>query len=157
MKGKGRYRKGVFLVVYAREKAGKKESEAKYLLLHRILHWKGWEFPKGGIEKGESALRAAGREFKEETGLKPSKIINMHIKGKFNYPHELKDRRGIKGMAWSLFAIKTKKAKVRIDKLEHDNYRWLSFKDAYKKLKFGDKKRCLMIVGKYLKTAKYAK
>jgi 8-oxo-dGTP pyrophosphatase MutT (NUDIX family) len=28
-----------------------------------------WEFPKGGIERGESARQAAAREFQEETGI----------------------------------------------------------------------------------------
>ena len=28
-----------------------------------------WEFPKGGIEPGETARQAAAREFREETGL----------------------------------------------------------------------------------------
>jgi 8-oxo-dGTP pyrophosphatase MutT (NUDIX family) len=29
-----------------------------------------WEFPKGGIEPGETARQAAAREFQEETGLR---------------------------------------------------------------------------------------
>ena len=144
---RNRYRKGIFLVVYAKSRTDKTE----YLLLHRILHWRGWEFPKGGIEKGEAIKSAVKRELKEETGLKPSRIVDMHAKGKFTYPRKLADRPGIKGMEWRLFLIETKKAKARIDKLEHNNYKWLSFKKAYKKLKFADKKQCLKIVDKYLK------
>ena len=153
-KMKLKYRKGVFLVVYAQEKKGKKEGEIKYLLLHRILHWKGWEFPKGGIEKGETSRAAAKRELKEETGLKPVKIIDMHIKGRFDYPKKLADRLSIKGMEWKLFAVEAKKSRVKIDRLEHSNHKWLSFKEAYKKLKFGNKKRCLNLVDKCLKTKK---
>ncbi len=146
-----KYRKGVFLVVYAQEKNGKKEDEIKYLLLHRILHWRGWEFPKGGIEKGETIKAAAKRELKEETGLKPLKIIDMHTKGKFNYPRKLADRPGIKGMEWELFAVEAKKSKVKIDRAEHSAYKWLSFSEAYNKLKFGNKKRCLKLADKCLK------
>lgn len=39
------------------------------LLLHRALHWSGWELVKGGTEEGESEAAAAEREVSEETGL----------------------------------------------------------------------------------------
>lgn len=38
----------------------------RYLLL-RVF--RNWDFPKGGLEAGESALQAAKREVEEETGL----------------------------------------------------------------------------------------
>lgn len=42
-----------------------------------ILHKEGshWGFPKGKINPGETALEAATRELKEETGLSVSKIL----------------------------------------------------------------------------------
>lgn len=43
-----------------------------YLVLHSALVRNPkarWEFPKGGIDAGESDLQAAAREFREETGL----------------------------------------------------------------------------------------
>lgn len=41
-------------------------EEWRYLLL-RVF--KNWDFPKGGVEEGESPLEAARREVEEETGL----------------------------------------------------------------------------------------
>jgi bis(5'-nucleosidyl)-tetraphosphatase len=44
-----------------------------YLLIHsaRVRNPKArWEFPKGGIERGETPRQAAAREFVEETGLR---------------------------------------------------------------------------------------
>ena len=58
-----KWRPGIFIVTYKR--VGK---EIKYLILKRKLHWKGYEFPKGGIEKKESLKKKATRELKEETG-----------------------------------------------------------------------------------------
>lgn len=43
-----------------------------YLLL---LNAGRWDFPKGGVEKGESELQTVLREVEEETGLKRIKII----------------------------------------------------------------------------------
>jgi len=140
-----KYRKGIFLVVFRKEK-----KKIFYLVLKRKLHWKGWEFPKGGVEKNESLLQAVKRELKEETGLKIKKIINMKINGKFDYPRKLKDMPGIKGMNYSLYAVEVKKGKVKIDKIEHSGYKWLDFKQAYKKLSFDNKKRCLKLVNKKL-------
>ncbi|MEI7962151.1 MAG: NUDIX hydrolase, partial [archaeon] len=47
----------------------------KFLLLHRVLHWKGWEFPKGGVITGESSADALKRELLEETGIPKYQLI----------------------------------------------------------------------------------
>ena len=36
--------------------------------MKRKKHWVGWEFPKGGVDKGESPRETAIRETKEECG-----------------------------------------------------------------------------------------
>ncbi len=64
-------RKGVNGIIYSKEKDG-----IFFLVLHRVLNWKGWEFPKGGIEKTDSVDEIAlRREIKEETGLTNIRII----------------------------------------------------------------------------------
>ena len=49
-----KYRKAVFIVTYLKTKKG-----IKYLILKRKLHWVGWEFPKGGLEKKEKKIQGA--------------------------------------------------------------------------------------------------
>lgn len=144
-----KYRRGIFLVVYAGEK-----GKIYYLILKRRLHWKGWEFPKGGIEKNESDKKAIKREIKEETGLKLIIIKKFNIGGKYEYKKLLNDRKEFKGQTYKLFAVKVNLGKVKIDKIEHSGYKWLEFSDAIKKLTWNNQKKCLRIVNNWLNKKK---
>ena len=142
---KGRYRKAVFIVTYSNI-----EDKIYYLILKRKLHWKGWEFPKGGMKFFETKKHAVKREIKEETGLKILKINKFNLKGKYRYNREFKDRPKIIGQNYTLFAVKTKKGKVKLDKLEHSGYKWMNFNEAMKKLTWKNQKKCLKVVNAYL-------
>lgn len=146
---KNTYRKAIFIVVYAKTSSGKIE----YLLLKRKKHWKGWEFPKGGIEAGETKLVTVKRELKEETGLAPIKIKKFKIKGSYRYEKKFKDRPGIVGQTYYLFSVETKKGNVKLDKREkeHTSYKWVLFKEAEKLLTWPNQKRCLKIVNNWFK------
>jgi len=141
-----KYRKGVFLVVFSRKR------KTEYLLLHRILHWQGWEFPKGGIKSQENTMKAVKRELKEETGLNAEKIIDLKVNGKFDYGRELPDRKGIKGQTFKLFAVEVKKKKVRIDRNEHTSYKWLDYNKAYNSLTWQVQKRCMKAVNWFIRS-----
>ena len=151
---KPKYRKAVFIVTYAKEHSLKKnprqENENKnkiyYLILKRKLHWKGWEFPKGGISFFETKKHAVKRELKEETGLKPLFIKKFDVHGKYKYNKGYKDRPGIIGQTYYLYAVKVKKQKIKLDKKEHSDYRWLNFKEAHQKLTWKNQKECLKVV-----------
>ncbi|MDP3882417.1 MAG: NUDIX domain-containing protein [Nanoarchaeota archaeon] len=143
---KKRYRPAVFAVVYKKE--GKKIS---YLLLKRKLHWKGWEFAKGGIEKGESQLDAAKREVKEETGLRIVKMGKYNVRGR--YPYNLiakKSRPRYCGQTYSLYSAEVKDGKIRGDGKEHDGFVWVEFGKAIKTLTWPNQRKCLRIVNKSL-------
>ena len=105
-----------------------KENKPVYLLLHRVLNWKGWEFPKGGIEKGEDEREALLREVKEETGLKNLKIVK-----KLNI---IKYRGGNGAQyIYHQYLVKgDRNEKVVLQKVpvvEHDDYRWVGFREAH--------------------------
>ena len=134
-----KYRKGIFCVTYAIDCRGR----VKYSIFKRKLHWKGWEFPKGGVKKDERILDALKREIKEETGLEPIKIKKFDVSGKYKYEKTLLDRDGILGQTYVLYAVMIKKAKIKIDKLEHSKYKWENFKTAMKKLTWLNQQKCL--------------
>lgn len=141
----GKYRKAVFIVTYAIEK-----NKIYYLILKRKLHWKGWEFPKGGLEKGEKIINTIRREIIEETGLKTLKIKNFNFSGKYNYKRKYPDRPGFIGQSYSLYSVEVKKQEVKVDQREHSDYKWLKFEDALKRLTFRNQKECLSIVNDWL-------
>jgi len=151
------YRQGVFVVVFRKTKPETtSKTGIEYLLLKRKLHWNGWEFPKGGIDKGESLMKAVKRELKEETGLAPEKIIKFKLKGRYDYKRKLSDRPGYKGQTYSLFAVQvsSKSRGVKIDKIEHVTYSWLEFKKAIRAIHWSDQKKCLRAVDALLKKSK---
>ncbi|HPD81882.1 MAG TPA: NUDIX domain-containing protein [Candidatus Pacearchaeota archaeon] len=144
---KRKYRKAVFGVVYSKDPLGKIE----YLILKRKKHWKGWEFPKGKIENKETKRIAVRREVHEETGLKITSIKSFNEKGKYIYKKILADRPKIIGQTYSLFGVQVKKGKVKIDKIEHNGHRWVSFEEAYKKLTWPNQRKCLKMINNWIK------
>jgi 8-oxo-dGTP pyrophosphatase MutT (NUDIX family) len=147
------YRRGVFIVVYRINK----ENKPEYILLKRKLHWSGWEFPKGGVENGESLIKTVKREVKEETGLGSIKIKIFKVKGKYLYHKPLADRPNFIGQTFQLFSAEVKQKssqEIKLDKREHSSYVWLTFKQAIKKLTWKNQKRCLKVVNKNIQSLK---
>jgi 8-oxo-dGTP pyrophosphatase MutT (NUDIX family) len=143
---KPKYRKIVFIVTYAKLK-----DKIYYLILKRKLHWKGWEFPKGGIDFPELKKSAVKREILEETGNKTLKIKKFNFSGKYKYKKKYPDRKDFIGQSFSLYSAEIKYGKVKIDKTEHSDYKWLLFEEAVKKLTFPNQKKSLKIVNEWLK------
>src|SRR4030042_1624276 len=96
-------RKGVFIVVYS-----KIRREIKYLVLKRKLHWKGWEFPKGGVNRFELKKSAVKREVRQETGLSPVKINSFEKRGVYKYDKEYADRKGYAWQSYKLYSMEVK-------------------------------------------------
>jgi len=140
-----KYRKAVFIVTYAKVK-----EKVYYLILKRKLHWKGWEFPKGGIKFFEIKKQTIKREIKEETGLNSIKIKKFNISGRYKYDKKYPNRKGFIGQSFSLYSVEVKKEQVKIDRYEHSDYKWIEFEEAMKKLKWPNQKKCLNVVNNYL-------
>jgi 8-oxo-dGTP pyrophosphatase MutT (NUDIX family) len=119
----------------------------KFLLLHRCLNWRGWEYPKGGIEVGEKPEETLKRELYEETGLKDFEVIaNL---GDFGYV----DKKRNKHVQTHNFLVKvSSNAKVvlfhqpssnGVIEKEHDSFRWYLPKDAVKTVTHANQKECI--------------
>ena len=97
-----------------------------------------WQFPQGGIYKGESPIEAAKREIFEEVGIKPSKIkVLGKIKDwvKYEIPKELAKKsfkkKGIVGQKqkWFIFKIKSEACITFVNDPdnEFDDFAWVSY------------------------------
>ncbi len=65
--GKGRYRRGVGAVLF--------NVQGRVLVAERIDAPGAWQFPQGGVKKGEKLRRAVLRELAEEIGTDKVEII----------------------------------------------------------------------------------
>ena len=136
------YRKGVLGIVINKDK--------KFLILYRTLHWRGWEFPKGGIEKGESEEDALKREIKEETGLDAKIICKLPYEVVYDYPKDFikKTNTKYRGARQSVY-LAVADGIVKLSK-EHKRYKLVSYKEARKLLKHENQKNALDVAYQHI-------
>ncbi|MFH1171309.1 MAG: NUDIX domain-containing protein [bacterium] len=101
----------------------------RVLLLHRQLHWKGWEYVKGGLLPGETPAETARREVKEETGLVPASLSPLSAELSFNDGSEQR--------TFAAFLGLVNEQPIRVGP-EHDDARWVSFDEARTLLTYPD-------------------
>ena len=121
-------RKGICAIVFRKRKA-----RTEFLLLHRILHWKGWEFPKGGIDGKETALKALKRELKEETGILEFKSVKS-LNARLEFYDRFR-RRIFSGKAFLVEFFPDSKISLAKNKVkEHSSFKWVSKSKVLKTL-----------------------
>ena len=108
-----------------------RNNKPYFLILHRILRWKGWEFLKETIEKGETPRQTLIRGVKEETGIKKFKIIKgLNIQEKWQAD-------GINYVIADSFLVRAdmnNKISLKQEIVEHNKYQWADKKTALRKL-----------------------
>lgn len=126
----------------------KENGEAKYLLIQHpdnkdaktgAVKSGHWDFPKGHIEKGETTEYAARREVAEETGISEIEIVSG-FKETIRYFVKIGEEKRMKFVAF--FLVRARKTKVKIS-FEHQDYIWLPYEEAYKKLTYANAKKVL--------------
>ncbi|MDX1596307.1 MAG: NUDIX domain-containing protein [Nitrosopumilaceae archaeon] len=116
----------------------RKENEKKLFLL---LHYPSghWDFVKGKKENGESYHQTAIREAKEETGITDIRFIDNFeewIEYNFQFEGQLVQKKVV------FFLAETKTKEIVIS-FEHQNFVWMEYDEAIKKITFDNAKRIL--------------
>jgi len=141
------------------DKAQGKEGKREYLLLHYPgINRKGghWEFTKGHVEQGESEEETVKREVEEETGIRDLRIIpgfKQYIKYFFKRSYGLKGE-ARKKAPWVFKLVvfhlaKTETEDIKLSK-EHDNYVWLPYEEALRKITYKNSKELFKKAYNYL-------
>jgi len=120
----------------------------KYLLLHYAAGH--WDLPKGNIEKGESEKQTALRELEEETEIKDSEII-PDFEEKIQYFFKREGETVKKEVIFFLGKTNTNNIKLSV---EHQGFKWLSFKEAIEQLTYQNAKEVLRKADAFLNNEK---
>ena len=95
-----------------------------------------WQFPQGGIDRGESAKEALFRELEEEIGTDKVEIIAEYPEWiAYNYPENVTKRmRPYAGQTQRYFLVRLKKsAKINLETKhpEFSNYKFVKIKELF--------------------------
>jgi len=121
------------------------DGEKRVLVTQHSKH-KGWDFPKGHIEEGESSKEAAIREVEEETGVR-AEIIEKVGDTKYFYYEEGEsssakatvDKRVFKTVIY--FLMKFTDQGEATTAFEVSAMEWLPVEEVEEKLTFSDTKK----------------
>ena len=137
--------KSAGVIVFRR--AGAAGAECLFLLvLSRLTKRPLWEFPKGGVEKGETVLEAALRELTEETGIPASDVrLIPDFQRTEDYRFTAGDdgRRTLIHKQVTYFLGETTRSDVVLSAKESSEFAWLNLQDAMKRLRYSKRKRLL--------------
>ena len=118
-----KYRSNVAAIIINRE--------GEILVCERSNNARAWQFPQGGVDKGESLIEALYREVLEEVGLENKYYKVLDEKGgyKYLYPKKVRDKKKFDGQKQTYFLCRLKKSAPEIDLGENNpefsDYDWV--------------------------------
>jgi bis(5'-nucleosidyl)-tetraphosphatase len=118
----------------------------RYLLMRSALTRRPiWEFPKGGVEPGETESEAAVRELWEESGIGLERIAvldGFREEERYVFTQGQGDHRTLIVKKVIYFLARTDEERVVISR-EAEEYRWATFDEAMRLIRFPGKRHVL--------------
>lgn len=114
--------------------------EMKFFLAKRVDIKDAWQFPQGGIDKGETTKMALFRELKEEIGTDKVEIIAEYPKWlSYDFPEDVLEKmKPYSGQIQKYFLVRLKKnAKIKLNTEipEFNDYNFVSFDEIDKNVR----------------------
>ncbi|EPH07916.1 hypothetical protein HMPREF9309_01171 [Campylobacter ureolyticus ACS-301-V-Sch3b] len=114
--------------------------EMKFFLAKRVDIKDAWQFPQGGIDKGETPKMALFRELKEEIGTDKVEIIAEYPKWlSYDFPEDVLEKmKPYSGQIQKYFLVRLKKnAKIKLNTEipEFNDYNFVSFDEIDKNVR----------------------
>jgi bis(5'-nucleosidyl)-tetraphosphatase len=116
------------------------------LILSRLTKRPLWEFPKGGVDEGETVLQAAMRELFEETGIRDTEVTlipEFQRTEDYRFTSGRSDSRSLIHKQVTYFLGETAKADITLSAKESSEFAWLNFADAAKRLRYKERRKLL--------------
>jgi 8-oxo-dGTP diphosphatase len=117
------------------------------LVLSRLTKRPLWEFPKGGVERGETLSQAALRELIEETGISEAEV---RILPDFQRTEDYRFTAGDSGQRTLIhkqvtyYLGETEKQAVTLSVKESSEFAWVPLPEAMKRVRYAKRKRLLL-------------
>ena len=108
-----------------------RHADGRILVAERIQNPGAWQFPQGGIDKGESAREALQREVEEELGLSPQsyEVIATREGYTYDFPKGLRPWKNVVGQTQTYFLCEFhgSDADIRLDTKhpEFSAWKWI--------------------------------
>ena len=116
------------------------------LVLSRLTKRPLWEFPKGGVDEGESLQQAAMRELLEETGLRAEDVRlvpDFERREEYRFTTGEGKQRKLIRKEVTYYLAEATRTDVRIAEAEASEYAWLEPSVALRKLRYPGRRKLL--------------
>jgi bis(5'-nucleosidyl)-tetraphosphatase len=131
------------MIVFHRDDAG----HCLFLLvLSRLTKRPLWEFPKGGVDEGETLLQTALRELQEETGLPQDDlrvVPGFEWNETYRFTSGREAERTLIHKHVTYYLAQSKSTSVTLSESEISEFAWLELDAATKRIKYPERRKML--------------